>query len=283
MTRVESQIQLFVPEDVYVVEQGRHFLDKLQTINEEGESWGYPFNVVGGEYLKSRWKRFLDVAVTAGTAPGWVPLVGLGALAAKLEKPHLPVIYKQLRHGQGNELFVMSKIRSQERDTSALGIIEPTKVGGILRRSSIDEIPQLLQVLKGEMSLVGRRPTLDIDFEQFDKWMRIHLPYELAKRQFNFTDEEWTNGGVSGQLREEVELFADNIRQWSLPLLDDYMKSNNGKPGLTGLHQVLGRRELAHHQRILLDRTYEENASLLVDVAILARTIPAIVSRKGAR
>jgi undecaprenyl-phosphate galactose phosphotransferase len=106
-----------------------------------------------------------------------------------------------------------------------------TRVGSFLRKTSLDEIPQLFNVLKGEMSLVGPRP---------------------------ITDAEVTRYG------SDRDLYC------------------RFKPGITGLWQVSGRSEICYHQRVALDTWYVKNWTLLRDVQILLRTIPALLRRKGA-
>lgn len=106
-----------------------------------------------------------------------------------------------------------------------------TTVGRWLRRTSLDELPQLMNVLRGQMSLVGPR---------------MIAPDELPKY------------GAVGPLRLQV------------------------RPGLTGLWQVSGRQELDYSERIELDVYYIENWSLWLDLKILAKTIPAVLSMRGA-
>jgi len=106
-----------------------------------------------------------------------------------------------------------------------------TRVGGVLRRWSLDELPQLLNVLRGEMSLVGPRPP---------------IPSEVAKY------EDWQ----LGRLR--------------------------AVPGLTGLWQVSGRSEVPFHDMVRLDLHYIGNWSLGLDLEILLRTIPAVLTNRGA-
>ena len=106
-----------------------------------------------------------------------------------------------------------------------------TRVGRVLRRLSLDELPQLFNVLKGEMSLVGPRPATP----------------------------------------REVALYED----WQLQRLET-------PPGITGLWQVSGRSELGFAEQVVLDIMYIENWSLGLDLRILLRTIPAVLSGKGA-
>jgi lipopolysaccharide/colanic/teichoic acid biosynthesis glycosyltransferase len=107
-----------------------------------------------------------------------------------------------------------------------------TRVGRILRATSIDELPQLLNVVRGDMSLVGPRPA---------------LPHET---------EEWD------------ALLAQRLRV---------------KPGITGMWQVNGRSDTSFEDYTRLDLYYVDNWSLATDLAILAKTLPVVLLRQGAR
>ena len=106
-----------------------------------------------------------------------------------------------------------------------------TPVGRVLRRFSLDEIPNVLNVLRGEMSLVGPRPLPLRDFVQLEEWHR--------KRYLVL-------------------------------------------PGMTGLWQVSGRIELTFDDLVRLDFYYLENWSIWLDISILAKTLPAVLARRGA-
>ena len=106
-----------------------------------------------------------------------------------------------------------------------------TRVGRLLRKTSIDELPQLINVLKGDMSLVGPRP---------------HPAYEVDLYSY------WQNHRL-------------------------YLK-----PGITGLGQVSGRYDKNYHDVFRLDCQYLKNTSLLLDLKILLKTIPAVFTRRGA-
>lgn len=117
-------------------------------------------------------KRAIDIALSSIGLVAISPLLGATALAIKLDSPG-PVLFKQKRVGKGKELFEIYKFRSMRSDTPAdvpthqLG--DPsariTKVGSFIRRTSIDELPQLVNILKGDMSFVGPRPAL---WNQYD-------------------------------------------------------------------------------------------------------------------
>ncbi len=124
-----------------------------------------------------RLKRILDLAITILFMPLWLPLVGLIALVIRVSSPGGPVFFMQQRTGIGGRRFAMYKFRTMVPNAEALKETyahlnelqwpdfkithDPrvTPFGRFLRRSSLDELPQLFNVLRGEMSLVGPRPT----------------------------------------------------------------------------------------------------------------------------
>jgi exopolysaccharide biosynthesis polyprenyl glycosylphosphotransferase len=193
-------------------------------------------------------KRPFDVAVAAVALCLALPLFATIAVAIKLESAG-PVFYRQVRIGKDRKTFRMLKFRSMRRDADRLlaelrernEVSGPmfkirrdpriTRVGRFLRRFSLDELPQLLNVLAGEMSLVGPRPPLANEVEQYEDW-------EI------------------GRLR--------------------------AMPGITGLWQVRGRSDVPFEQMVRLDLHYVRNWSFALDLEILLRTIPAILSRRGA-
>ncbi|GBR35692.1 sugar transferase [Neoasaia chiangmaiensis NBRC 101099] len=107
-----------------------------------------------------------------------------------------------------------------------------TRIGHMLRKTSLDELPQLLNVIRGEMSLVGPRPIV----------------------------------------QAEVHHYGDNFEYYQAI-----------RPGITGLWQVSGRSDTGYAERVQLDRWYVRNWTLWHDVAILAKTLPAVFLRRGAR
>lgn len=116
--------------------------------------------------LKLKMKRATDIALCLGAAFVGAPILALVALAIKLDSPG-PVIFKQRRVGVDGQFFEIYKFRTMKVGTpnvptdQMLKLPNPvTRVGHVLRRTSLDELPQLFNVLKGEMSLVGPRPAL---------------------------------------------------------------------------------------------------------------------------
>jgi lipopolysaccharide/colanic/teichoic acid biosynthesis glycosyltransferase len=122
-------------------------------------------------------KRFMDLFLVVVTIPLWLPLNGLIALTIHVTSPGAPVMFRQLRTGKGGRRFHMYKFRTMVHDAEELKAVyahlnelqlpdfkitnDPrvTPIGKFLRRTSLDELPQLFNVLRGEMSLVGPRPT----------------------------------------------------------------------------------------------------------------------------
>jgi len=219
-------------------------------------------------------KRIIDITASAVALVVLLPLFVVVAVAIKIDSDG-PVLFRQerigarrVRHGDGNRWeavsFTFYKFRTMASDASstlheryiaayingdAAEMVETagsagaaetyklvndprvTRVGRVLRRLSIDELPQLWNVLKGDMSLVGPRPAIG---------------YEVAMYKG----------------RHYRRLAA--------------------KPGITGLWQVSGRSRIGFEEMVDLDCKYIERRSLLVDLALLARTIPVVMSMKGA-
>ncbi|MBP6178004.1 MAG: sugar transferase [Anaerolineales bacterium] len=146
----------------------------------EKDSWINSFDpkkrvFVGRSYLFL--KRVMDLSLVILSSPLWLPLLGVIAILIRVTSPGAPALFTQLRTGKGGRRFSMYKFRSMVPDAEALKekyahlnelqwpdfkiTDDPriTKIGKILRKTSLDEIPQLINVLKGDMSLVGPRPT----------------------------------------------------------------------------------------------------------------------------
>jgi exopolysaccharide biosynthesis polyprenyl glycosylphosphotransferase len=194
-------------------------------------------------------KRMFDIILSFGailvTAPVWLAT----AVAVKASS-HGAVLFRQIRVGRGGKPFTVFKFRTMrtgaEEALAELRALNEasgplfkmrddprvTRVGKFLRRWSLDELPQLWNVVRGDMSLVGPRPPLP----------------------------------------EEVEAYEHD---WHFDRLEVL-------PGITGLWQVSGRSNLSFDDYMRLDLSYVENWSIGFDLFILAKTLPALVSRKGA-
>lgn len=149
-------------------------------ISSHEEDWIKKFDpqkriLTGTAYLLT--KRFLDLLFVSITLPVWLPLNGIIALIIRFTSPGAPVIFTQLRTGKGGRRFQMYKFRTMVPNAEELKSTyahlnelkwpdfkitnDPriTPIGRFLRKTSLDEFPQLFNVLRGEMSLVGPRPT----------------------------------------------------------------------------------------------------------------------------
>jgi lipopolysaccharide/colanic/teichoic acid biosynthesis glycosyltransferase len=133
-------------------------------------------------YLCSRRKRALDVALSGGALLVAAPVVALAAAAVRLESHGHP-IYRQPRVGKDGHDFEVIKLRTMVSGAEHIGAgmavdegdARITRVGALLRRTSVDELPNLLNVLRGEMSLVGPRPTLRKQVDAYTDRQRQRL------------------------------------------------------------------------------------------------------------
>jgi exopolysaccharide biosynthesis polyprenyl glycosylphosphotransferase len=193
-------------------------------------------------------KRAFDLAVTGSALVLTAPMLAVIALAVRLDSPG-PVLFRQERVGKDGIPFKVLKFRTMVVNAEALlaelaaesegaGPLfkmkqDPrvTRVGALLRKTSLDELPQLGNVVRNEMSLVGPRPALRSEMT------------------------EWSD-----------ELYA-RLRV---------------KPGITGMWQVSGRSTTTFEEYTRLDLYYVDNWSLVVDLAILVKTIPAVLRSHGA-
>jgi len=141
-----------------------------------------PATAAGTAYLHSARKRCIDIAVSAVALVFAAPVMALAALAIRLDsRGH--AIYRQRRVGRNGHPFAVYKLRTMvtgaEHIGAGLAIDEGdtrvTRVGALLRRTSIDELPNLINVLRGEMSLVGPRPTLQVQVDRYTDRQRRRL------------------------------------------------------------------------------------------------------------
>jgi lipopolysaccharide/colanic/teichoic acid biosynthesis glycosyltransferase len=133
-------------------------------------------------YLDSRRKRALDVVLSGGALLVSAPVVALAAVVVRLESPGHP-IYRQHRVGKDGHGFEVLKLRTMVSGAEHMGAgmavdagdSRITRVGALLRRTSIDELPNLINVLRGEMSLIGPRPTLQVQVDAYTERQRGRL------------------------------------------------------------------------------------------------------------
>jgi len=137
-------------------------------------------------------KRFMDLFITIIFMPFWLPLIGLCILFIMIESPGSPPVFSQWRTGKGGKRFKMYKLRSMVHNAEELKekyahlnelkwpdfkiTNDPriTRIGLFLRKTSLDELPQLINVLKNEMSLVGPRPT-SFSADTYQLWQTERL------------------------------------------------------------------------------------------------------------
>jgi lipopolysaccharide/colanic/teichoic acid biosynthesis glycosyltransferase len=165
-------------------------------------------------------QRALDLAIAGPAAVLAAPVTALLALAVRLESAGHP-IYRQTRVGRDGELFEIYKLRTMVRGAeftgAGLAIQEGdariTRIGVFLRRYSLDELPNLWNVLRGEMSIVGPRPTLSVQVEQYTERQRGRLTVKPG-----ITGWAQVNGRASLPWSERIELDLWYVEHRSLAL-----------------------------------------------------------------
>lgn len=262
-------------DEVYLATDiGRHH-KTLQTVVEVCECLGIPFAVpahvfrltralprharsVSDGYVHYRltvsrpvedaMKRVLDVVLAGAALVALAPLLLMVAAAIKLTSKG-PVFFAQVRVGLRGRYFSMFKFRSmvvdaEKRLADLMAQNEQTgpvfkmardpritPIGRFLRAFSIDELPQLFNILLGDMTIVGPRPPVPSEVSQYQPWQRRRLSV---------------------------------------------------RPGLTCLWQVQGRNSIGFDEWMLLDLQYVDQWSLTKDVGLIGRTVPVVVSGRGA-
>ena len=197
-------------------------------------------------------KRCIDLFFCLLILPVLLPLGLILGLLIRLDSPG-PVLYRQQRIGQGGRALQIYKFRTMAANADA--VLEDwlardpalreewkrdhklkhdprvTRMGAFLRKTSLDELPQLINVVLGGMSMVGPRPI------------------------------------VSGEIEKYGEVY------------DEYCRV---KPGITGLWQISGRNDTSYEERVAYDHYYINNWSVWMDLWILGRTVPVVLSGYGA-
>jgi lipopolysaccharide/colanic/teichoic acid biosynthesis glycosyltransferase len=165
-------------------------------------------------------RRALDILVSASVLLLTSPLLALAMLAVRLESAGHP-IYRQRRVGRDGRPFDVIKLRTMVDGAEHLGAglavnandARITRVGALLRRTSLDELPNLLNVLRGEMSLIGPRPTLPVQVEQYTPRQRGRLAIKPG-----ITGWAQVNGRTALPWSERIELDLFYIEHRSLAL-----------------------------------------------------------------
>jgi len=171
-------------------------------------------------------KRIVEVAIVVLLLPVAVGLIAAGALLIKILSPG-PVFYRQERVGQGGKRFGLLKLRTMvpnaEDETGPVwaGVDDPrvTRLGRLLRRTRLDELPQLFQVLTGEMALIGPRP----ERPQFVRQFARDLPFYLTRLSMRPGITGWAQvnlhyDGCPGDVSEKLRYDLYYIRHLSLGL-----------------------------------------------------------------
>jgi lipopolysaccharide/colanic/teichoic acid biosynthesis glycosyltransferase len=189
----------------------------------------------------SPWQRGTKRALDLIVAGGLLLIFALPMLAITLLirlRDGAPVFFRQERVGLNGELFTIIKFRTMSTKTEQYDVAptDPldqriTPLGRWLRKTSLDELPQLWNVVRGDMSMVGPRPEMPFIVEKYQEWERRRLSV---------------------------------------------------RPGITGLWQIIGRKNLPLAQHLEYDFYYIKNQSLVLDLLIILRTVPAVVFGKGA-
>jgi exopolysaccharide biosynthesis polyprenyl glycosylphosphotransferase len=169
-------------------------------------------------------KRLVDFAIAATLLVLLAPLFAIVALAILITTGR-PIFYKQQRVGQGGHLFAIIKFRSMrcdaERETGPIWASNHdsrcTRIGDVLRRTNIDELPQLLNVLRGEMSLVGPRPERPVFVEEFRQAIPDYdLRHAVPGGMTGWAQVHGWRGRTS--LRKRIQYDLDYIERWSIGL-----------------------------------------------------------------
>ncbi len=170
--------------------------------------------------MRERVKRVIDLAIAVPGTLLTAPVIAALALALRLETPGHP-IYTQTRSGQDGEPFQIYKLRTMVRGAEFTGAglaIQAgddriTRVGQLLRRYSLDELPNLWNVVRGEMSIVGPRPTLPVQVEQYTARQRGRLAVKPG-----LTGWAQINGRASLPWTERIELDLWYVEHRTLAL-----------------------------------------------------------------
>ena len=191
--------------------------------------------------LKKLLKRLLDIIFSAILLVVLFPILLIIAITIKLDSKG-PIFFKQNRIGYKEKIFEIYKFRSMftrkpeevnqlnETIINSKNDKRVTKIGSFLRRSSLDELPQLINILKGEMSFIGPRPILP---EQYKV-----VPFK-------------------------------------------YINRFNVLPGITGLSQIKGRRNLDWEDQLIYDCEYYDKLNLIFDLYIVFKTILVVLRKEG--
>ena len=222
-----------------------------RTVAQQSQLGGSP-SVVHAAQGNEPMRRLLNLGVALVAIAFFLPLMALVALLIKVRERDAPVLFRHNRIGRDGRTFGCLKFRTMLVDAEArlqdllandeLARAEwhethklradprITPLGAFLRKTSLDELPQLFNVLGGEMNIVGPRPI------------------------------------VQAEVKRYGHFFPDYC---------------SVLPGITGLWQVAGRSDTTYRRRVAMDVIYARRRGLLMDAAIMAKTLPAVLLRRG--
>ena len=191
--------------------------------------------MTGSPYLSSRRKRALDVLLGSCALLVSAPVLGICVVAIRLETHGHPV-YRQRRVGRDGEPFELYKLRTMVSGAEAMGkglAVDAgddriTRLGTWLRRTSFDEVPNVVNVLRGEMSLVGPRPTVQVQVDRYDERQRHRLDALPG-----ITGWAQVNGRASLPWHERIELDLWYVERASLRL-DLQILARTAQMAITG-------------------------------------------------
>lgn len=227
----ERRVHFRLVTDLFEIATNRTDLDNLLRLPIVEIGYGRPG-------LVNRFsKRLTDVLISSMLLTLFSPMMLFIYITLLLRRKGSP-IFRQTRVGRDGKSFILFKFRTMKPETgeyevAPLSSSDPrvTGIGKFLRKTSLDELPQLLNVFFGTMSLVGPRPEMDFIVREYNQWQKHRLDV---------------------------------------------------KPGLTGLWQIMGRKDLPLHENIEYDFYYIRNQSLMLDFSIMFRTLSTLFRGKGA-
>ena len=272
---IEAVLRTVLVDKAYIAGRIHEQADEMQACIRTCERFGVPFAIPACEFRLERarvneshavsdgylhyrstsgksyehgMKRLFDIVVSATALCLLLPLFAVLAVLIRITSRG-PVLFRQVRVGLRGRHFNMLKFRSMVSDAESLRALlaksneqrgpvfkmmrDPrvTAVGRFLRKYSIDELPQLVNVLRGDMSIVGPRPPLPAEVEEYEAWQSRRLSV---------------------------------------------------RPGLTCIWQVSGRNQISFEDWMYLDMRYIDHWSLGMDLSLIFRTVPAVLSGRGA-
>jgi exopolysaccharide production protein ExoY len=242
----------FITDDLSHLELSTSPMVLMQTVRIFSSDGAYAAGMAISSASYRILKRLVDMAASGILLLVLAPVLLVIAAAVRISSTG-PALYRERRIGRFGKHFTIYKFRSMytkeylqdvmqykedehvqmQRRLHKKHICDPrvTKVGAFLRKLSLDELPQLINVLKGDMSLVGPRPVVEAELSHYGSYA---IFYKLMY------------------------------------------------PGLSGLWQVSGRNDVSYQARVRLDVAYCRKWSPFLDIAILARTVPAVLKGRGA-